>query len=70
VKIDNTTVATLPANTVQTPGTIVCPYTPSLSALVAGLTPGAHTVSVSGVRATTTGTVTAVAMSAFIVEVG
>jgi hypothetical protein len=70
VKVDGTAVATLPANTVQTPGTIICPYTPSLSALVTGLAPGAHTVSVTGVRATTTGTVTTIAMSAFVVEVG
>lgn len=70
VKVDGTAVATLPANTVQTPGTIICPYTPSLSALVTGLALGAHTVSVTGVRATTTGTVTVIAMSAFVVEVG
>ncbi len=71
VKIDNNVVATLgPGNTIQTPGTIICPYTPSLSALVTGLAAGAHTVSVSGVRVTTTGSVTVVAMSAFIVEVG
>jgi hypothetical protein len=70
LKVDNNVVATLGPYTIQTPGVLQCPYTPTLVALVSGVTPGAHTVSLTVARPAGPGTTTVVGMAASVVEVG